>query len=56
MGRDPAIENAKTLLVERFGISRGAAFVILRRASSLRNEKLASVGRGFLNDDADRVA
>lgn len=50
-GGDPAIEAANTLLIERYGVSRGEAFSLLKRASSRRHEKLASVARRLLDDD-----
>ena len=56
LGRDPAIEEAKTLLVERYGVSRREAFLILSHMSSVRNEKVASVARHLLDDGADLVA
>jgi hypothetical protein len=45
VGRDPVIEEAKTLLAQRYGVSRGDAFAILRRASSHRNRKLHEIAR-----------
>ena len=52
VGRDPAIEAAKTLLVERYDVSRGEALSILQCASSRRTESLASVAQRLLDDDA----
>ena len=51
-GRDPAIEAAKSLLVERYGMSRSEAFSSLQGASSRHNEKLASVAQRLLDDEA----
>jgi ANTAR domain len=45
VGRDLVIEDAKTLLSDRYGISRGDAFAILRHTSSRRNVKLREVAR-----------
>lgn len=43
VGRSTVIEEAKTLLSDNYGISRGEAFAILRRASSHSNRKLRDV-------------
>lgn len=50
VGRDLVIEDAKTLLVERYDISRGEAFMLLRGASSRRNEKLRDVARRLIDE------
>jgi hypothetical protein len=50
VGRDVVIEEAKTMLCERFGISRGDAFQVLRRASSRRNRKLRDVARVLVQE------
>lgn len=49
VGRDPAIEEAKTVLCERLGISRRDAFAILRRTSSNTNQKLRDVARRLVD-------
>ena len=43
VGRDPAIEEAKTVITERYNVTRAEAFLILRRLSQRRNQKLAAV-------------
>lgn len=43
VGRSTVIEEAKTLLSDRHGVSRGEAFAILRRVSSHSNRKLRDV-------------
>ena len=50
VGRDVVIEEAKTVLCELYGISRGDAFSLLRRASSQRNQKLREVARRVVVD------
>lgn len=55
VGRDPAIEQAKTILAERYAVSRRDAFEILRHLSSRRNQKVRIVARhlatnGSIND------
>ena len=50
VGRDPVIEQAKTLLCHQLGISRRDAFEILRRASTRRNQKLHEVARRLVAD------
>lgn len=45
VGRDVAIEDAKTLLCEQYGISRGEAYAILQRGSSRSNRKLREIAR-----------
>ena len=49
-GRDPMISEAKTLLVHRYGISRGEAFALLRRVSSHENRKLREVARRLVEE------
>ena len=49
VGRDPAIEQAKTLLCDHYKISRRDAFAILRRTSSNTNRKLRDVARALLD-------
>ena len=43
VGRSPEIEQAKSLLADRYGISRGEAFSIMRTVSSRSNRKLRDV-------------
>lgn len=50
VGRDPVIEDAKTLLCDRYGIGRGDAFAILRGASSHSNRKLRDVARSVVEE------
>jgi hypothetical protein len=50
VGRDPAIERAKTLLCDRYGVGRGEAFQILRSVSSRTNRKLRDVARGLVHE------
>lgn len=49
VGRDPVIEEAKTVLCDELGISRRDAFAILRRTSSNANRKLRDVARGLVD-------
>ena len=53
VGRDPAIEHAKTLIAEGYGIPRNDAFRILRHASSHRNQKLRDVARAVVETVQD---
>ena len=48
VGRSLEIEEAKSLLAERYGISRGEAFSILRTVSSRSNRKLRDVAADVL--------
>ena len=50
VGRDPVIEEAKTLLSDRYGMSRSDAFLVLRYASSHTNRKLRDVARGLVHE------
>jgi uncharacterized tellurite resistance protein B-like protein len=43
LGRSPEIEQAKALIADRYGITRGEAFEVLRRMSSRSNRKLRDV-------------
>ena len=54
VGRDPVIEEAKTLLCEQLGISRRDAFAILRRISTNRNRKLRHVARAVVDESRGR--
>jgi hypothetical protein len=54
VGRDVVIEDAKTLLSEHYGISRGEAFAILRSASSHSNRKLRAVAEKLVAELAGR--
>lgn len=54
VGRSTVIEQAKTLLCDDYGISRGEAFAILRRASSHSNRKLREVAVGLVAESASR--
>lgn len=49
VGRDPVIEQAKTLLADHYGIGRGDAFAILRRTSSHTNRKIRDVARALVD-------
>jgi hypothetical protein len=49
VGRSPAIEQAKSLLVEQYGISRGEAFALLTSISSHSNRKLRDVAEHLLD-------
>jgi uncharacterized tellurite resistance protein B-like protein len=53
IGRSPEIEQAKGLLADRYGITRGEAFAILRSISSHSNRKLRDVARELLDGAAD---
>ena len=48
VGRDPAIEQAKLVLRERYAITGAEAFEILRRVSQTSNRKLRDVARDVL--------
>lgn len=48
VGRDPVIEQAKTLLGERYRLSRADAFAVLRRLSSRQNRKVRDVARAVV--------
>ena len=50
VGRDPVIEEAKSVLCDELGISRRDAFAILRRTSSNANRKLRDVARGLVDE------
>jgi hypothetical protein len=54
VGRDVAIEDAKTLLCEQYGINRGEAYAILQRASSRSNRKLREIAGRLVADAAGR--
>ena len=54
VGRDVAIEDAKTLLCDQYSISRGEAYAILQRASSHSNRKLRDIAARLVADAADR--
>jgi hypothetical protein len=48
VGRDTAIEEAKAAIAERYGITRGEAFELLRYMSQTGNRKLRDVAHGVL--------
>jgi hypothetical protein len=52
VGRSPEIEQAKSLLTDRYGISRGEAFSILRTVSSRSNRKLRDVAADILAEES----
>ena len=54
VGRSTVIEEAKTLLCDHYGISRGEAFRILRHASSHSNRKLRDVAGRLVAESAGR--
>jgi len=54
VGRDPSIEQAKAMLVDRWEISRGQAFELLQQMSQTRNRKVRDIARDLLRDDASR--
>jgi serine/threonine-protein kinase RsbW len=54
VGRDVVIEDAKTLLCESYGISRGEAFAILRSVSSHSNRKLRDVAEKLVAESLGR--
>lgn len=53
VGRDPAIDEAKTVLAARFMISRAEAFAILRKNSQRTNTKLSLVAQNVLRTYRD---
>ena len=50
MGRSPLIEQAKGILVDQYGISRGEAFELLAQLSSHSNRKLRAVAEEIVAD------
>ena len=58
IGRDPVIEEAKTLLVDRYGITRAQPFEILRVASMRSNRKVHHVARTLVDESrsSERLA
>jgi AmiR/NasT family two-component response regulator len=50
LGRSPEIERAKAMIAERYGISRGQAFDVLRRISSRSNRKLRDVAADVVHE------
>ena len=52
VGRSPEIERAKSLLADRYGISRGEAFSILRKVSSRSNRKLREIAADVLSEES----
>ncbi|HYX86616.1 MAG TPA: ANTAR domain-containing protein [Gaiellales bacterium] len=52
VGRSPVIEEAKGLIADRYGITRGAAFDVLRHQSSHSNRKLRDVAGEVVAGDA----
>ena len=56
VGRDTAIEDAKAAIADRYGISRGEAFELLRHMSQTGNRKLRDVARAVLHDQPKRPA
>ena len=48
VGRDPAIEGAKLVLRQRYAITGGEAFQMLRHVSQHSNRKLRDVARDVL--------
>jgi hypothetical protein len=53
IGRSAEIEQAKTLLAGRYGITRGEAFAILRSISSHSNRKLREVASELIDGASD---
>jgi AmiR/NasT family two-component response regulator len=51
VGRDTAIEQAKAAIAERYGVTRGEAFELLRHMSQTGNRKLRDVARSVLQDE-----
>jgi hypothetical protein len=52
VGRDPAIERAKAAVADRYGISRGQAFELLRHMSQHANRKLRDLAHDVLAEQA----
>jgi ANTAR domain-containing protein len=50
IGRSPIIEQAKALLAEQYGISRGEAFELMTAISSHSNRKLRVVAEQLVED------
>ena len=55
VGRDPAIERAKVLMRERYGINGAEAFDLLRHISQNRNRKIRDIAREMVTR-AERTA
>ena len=53
IGRSPEIEQAKSLLAARYGITRGEAFSILRTVSSRSNRKLRDVAADLVAEEGN---
>jgi ANTAR domain len=53
IGRTPEIEEAKTMLAGRYGITRGEAFAILRSVSSHTNRKLRDVATELVHEASE---
>ena len=52
VGRDPAIEQAKAAVADRYGITRGQAFELLRHISQYANRKLRDLAHDVLAEQA----
>ena len=52
VGRDPAIEQAKAAVADRYGITRGQAFELLRHMSQNANRKLRDLAHDVLAEQA----
>lgn len=50
VGRDPAIEEAKHVLRQRYDITGSQAFELLRHISQTKNRKLADVAKRVLTE------
>jgi AmiR/NasT family two-component response regulator len=56
VGRDPSIEAAKAVIADRYGVTRGEAFELLRHMSQTGNRKLRDVARSVLQDQRQTPA
>jgi len=56
VGRDTAIEEAKRVLAERYGITRGQAFELLRHMSQTGNRKVRDVAHGMLEERSQQLS
>jgi hypothetical protein len=56
VGRDTAIEDAKRVLAERYGITRAQAFELLRHMSQTGNRKVRDVAHSMLEERSQQLS
>jgi len=52
VGRDDAIERAKALVADQYGVTRGQAFELMRQLSQKQNRKVRDIARDVLDGGA----